>query len=108
MATLDVTRAETRWSVRFVNPPLNLVDPEMIVELQALVGELERDPDVTVVVFDSAVPDRFLGPYDLSRAADTPSTPGPTGLPPWLDLTVRLSRLPAVSIAVIRGASRGV
>jgi enoyl-CoA hydratase/carnithine racemase len=27
---------------------------------------------------------------------------------PWLDLTVRLSRLPAVSIAVIRGASRGV
>jgi enoyl-CoA hydratase/carnithine racemase len=29
-------------------------------------------------------------------------------MPPWLDLTVRLSRLPAVSIAVIRGASRGV
>jgi hypothetical protein len=59
-------------------------------------------------VFDSADADHFLGPHDMSRAAETPSIPGPTGLPPWLDLTVRLSRLPVVSIAVIRGASRGV
>jgi enoyl-CoA hydratase/carnithine racemase len=59
-------------------------------------------------VFDSANVDHFLGPYDMSRAADTPSVPGPTGLPPWLDLTVRMSRLPVVSIALIRGASRGV
>jgi enoyl-CoA hydratase/carnithine racemase len=29
-------------------------------------------------------------------------------MPPWLDLTVRLSRLPVVSIAAIRGAARGV
>jgi enoyl-CoA hydratase/carnithine racemase len=108
MPTLAVTRDRTRWRVSFDNPPANLVDPEMILELQALVGELEDDPDVTVVVFDSTDADHFLGPYDMSRAADTPSDPGPTGMPPWLDLTARLSRLPAVSIAVIRGASRGV
>jgi enoyl-CoA hydratase/carnithine racemase len=72
------------------------------------VDELEHDPQVTVVVFNSANADHFLCPYDMSRAADTPSTPGPTGMPPWLDLTVRLSRLPVVSIAVIRGAARGV
>jgi enoyl-CoA hydratase/carnithine racemase len=108
MPALAVTRTETRWNVTFANPPVNLVDPEMILELQALVDQLEHDPDVTVVVFDSADADHFLGPYDMSRAADTPSIPGPTGLPTWLDLTVRLSRLPVVSIAVIRGASRGV
>jgi enoyl-CoA hydratase/carnithine racemase len=108
MSALAVTREETRWEVTFANPPANLVDPEMILELQALVDQLEHDPDVTVVVFDSANADHFLGPYDMSRAADTPSDPGPTGMPPWLDLTVRLSRLPVVSIAVIRGASRGV
>jgi enoyl-CoA hydratase/carnithine racemase len=96
------------WTVTFDNPPGNLVDPEMILELQSLVGQLEDDADVMVVVFDSANDDHFLGPYDLSRAADTPSDAGPTGLPPWLDLTARLSRLPVVSIAVIRGASRGV
>ncbi len=33
--------------------------------------------------------------------------PGPTGMHPWLDLTVRLSRAPVVSIASIRGRARG-
>jgi enoyl-CoA hydratase/carnithine racemase len=105
---VSVTRAKTKWEVTLANPPRNLVDPEMILELQALVDELEDDPDVTVVVFASANRDHFLGPYDMARAADTPSAPGPTGMAPWLDLTARLSRLPVVSIAVIRGASRGV
>jgi enoyl-CoA hydratase/carnithine racemase len=109
MPALAVSSSQPElWTVTFDNPPVNLVDPEMILELQALVDRLERDPDVTVVVFDSANTDHFLGPYDMSRAADTPSAPGPTGMPPWIDLTVRLSRLPVVSIALIRGASRGV
>ncbi|RKQ92139.1 enoyl-CoA hydratase/carnithine racemase [Solirubrobacter pauli] len=108
MTALKVTRTHTRWDVDFDNAPGNLVDPNMILELQALVDELEHDPDVTVVVFGSADEAHYLGPYDLSKAADTPSDPGPTGLVPWLDLTVRLSRLPVVSIARIRGAARGV
>lgn len=108
MPALHVTRTQRRWTVTLANPPANLVDPELILALQALVDELEHDPDVTVVVFGSAYPEHFLGPYDMSRAADTPSDAGPTGLPPWLDLTVRLSRLPVVSVAVMRGASRGV
>jgi enoyl-CoA hydratase/carnithine racemase len=104
-----VTRSQPHLlTVTFDNPPANLVDPEMILELQALVEQLEQDPEATVVVFESANDDHFLGPYDISRAADTPSAPGPTEMPPWLDLTVRLSRLPILSIAVIRGASRGV
>jgi len=108
MPALTVTRSATRWNVTFANPPENRVDPEMILELQALVDELDHDTEVTVVVFASDDADHFLGPYDMSRAADTPDTPGPTGLPPWLDLTARLSRLPVVSIARIRGTSRGV
>jgi enoyl-CoA hydratase/carnithine racemase len=94
--------------VTFDNPPANLVDPPMILALQGLVADLETDPRVKVAVFSSAITGHFLGPYDMSQAGQTPSEPGPTGLPPWLDLTVRLSRLPVVSIAVIRGASRGV
>lgn len=109
MPALIVRRTQPElWHVTFDNPPVNLVDPEMILELQVLVDDLEADDEVTVVVFRSADADHFLGPYDMSRAADTPSSPGPTGLPPWLDLTARLSRLPVLSIAVLRGASRGV
>jgi enoyl-CoA hydratase/carnithine racemase len=32
---------------------------------------------------------------------------GPTGLRPWLDILVRLSKLPAVTISAIRGRARG-
>jgi enoyl-CoA hydratase/carnithine racemase len=32
---------------------------------------------------------------------------GPTGLPPWLDVMVRLTRAPVVSIALIRGRATG-
>ena len=33
--------------------------------------------------------------------------PGPTGLPPWPDFLVRLTRAPVVSIALIRGRATG-
>src|SRR3979409_52149 len=32
---------------------------------------------------------------------------GPTGLPPWPDFLVRLTRLPVASIALIRGRATG-
>ena len=69
MPALTVTRSPTRWNVTFANPPENRVDPEMILELQALVDELDHDTGVTVVVFASDDADHFLGPYDMSRAA---------------------------------------
>lgn len=95
------------WRVTFDQPPLNLVTPEIILELQALVGRMEADEDLRVVVFDSAHPDFFLARYDLARAAATPRQPGPTGFPTWTDLTVRLTAAPVISIASIRGRTRG-
>src|SRR5258707_10926989 len=66
------------------------------------------DPALKVVVFDSADPDFFIAHFDIPRAADTPREPGPSGLPPWTDLTVRLARAPVISIAAVRGRARGV
>ena len=63
--TITVERPEL-WRVMFDNPPVTKVDPEMILELQALVEQLENDGAVKVVIFDSGIPDHFLGPYDLS------------------------------------------
>jgi enoyl-CoA hydratase/carnithine racemase len=40
-----------RWNVTFDSPPVNKVDPEMILELQALVDQIALDPDVNDVVF---------------------------------------------------------
>jgi enoyl-CoA hydratase/carnithine racemase len=97
------------WIATFFNPPINLIDPDTIDELQSLVSSLEVDPDVKVVVFRSADPDFFLAHWDVladkQRVAAMP--PGPTGMHPWIDVLARLSRVPAATIAEIRGRARG-
>jgi enoyl-CoA hydratase/carnithine racemase len=99
-----------RWNVTFDHPPLNLIDPDTIRELETVVSELETDAEVRAVVFDSADPDYFLAHYDIARdPADTVSMPhaGPTGMHPWLDVLARLSSAPVVSIVKLRGRARG-
>src|SRR5271169_1030488 len=95
------------WRVSFSNPPINLQDPDTILELQELVGLFETDDALRVVVLESADPDFFINHYDISRAAETPVEPGPTGLPTFIDTTVRLATTPVVTIAKIRGRNRG-
>jgi len=95
------------WHVSFSNPPINLQDPDTILELQELVRLFETDDDLRVVVLESADPDFFINHYDVSRAAETPVEPGPTGLPTFIDTTVRLATTPVVTIAKIRGRNRG-
>jgi enoyl-CoA hydratase/carnithine racemase len=95
--------------VTFQHPPINTITATTVLELSELVGLIERDPDLNVVVFDSANPDYFLAHYDTEhdpgRTAALPV--GPTGMHAWLDVLVRLSRAPVVSIAAIRGRARG-
>jgi enoyl-CoA hydratase/carnithine racemase len=106
--TLD-RRSPAYWRVTFDHPPINTITAKTIVELSQLVDLIERDSQLNVVVFDSANPDFFLAHYDIEKdPAKTAALPsGPTGLPGWLDVTVRLSRAPVVSIASIRGRARG-
>jgi len=103
-------RSPAYWRVTIDHPPLNIFGPYMIPQLIEVVTALETDSDVKVVVFDSAVPEFFLTHYDfLAKIEDTTSLPpGPTGLQPLLDVLVRLSRVPVVSIASIRGRATGV
>jgi hypothetical protein len=98
------------WRATLDLPPLNIFGPDSIPQLEAIVGALERDPHVKVVVFDSAVEGFFLTHCDFLADLEesTSLPPGPTGLPPLPDMLVRLSRAPVVSIASIRGRATGV
>src|SRR6204780_724153 len=91
------------------NPPINVMGPEMVREFQEVMGALEADEHVRVVVFDSAVDDYFLNHSDfIAKLEDLTGMPaGPTGLPPWPDFLARLTRLPVASIALIRGRATG-
>lgn len=103
-------RTPAYWRVTFDNPPFNIFGPETIPQFEEVIAAIEHDPQLKVVVFDSAVPDFFLTHYDfvppLSDSTSLPS--GPTGLHPLPDMLVRLSRAPVVSIALIRGRATGV
>jgi len=94
-------RSPAYWRVTFDNPPINVMGPEMVREFQGIIDALEADQQVRVVVFDSAVDGYFLNHSDFTAKLEdlTSMPPGPTGLPPWPDFLVRLTRLPVASIA---------
>jgi enoyl-CoA hydratase/carnithine racemase len=97
------------WTATLIHPPINIFGAPMLAELHALVARLESDPQVRVIVFDSADPDFFIAHWDMSGEKPTgkPLPPGPTGMPPYIDILARLSRVPVATIASIRGRARG-
>jgi enoyl-CoA hydratase/carnithine racemase len=97
------------WRVILDNPPLNLMGPEFVLQFQKIINEIETDEKLRVVVFESAVDGFFLNHSDfLAKIEDLTSIPqGPTGLEAWPDILVRLTRVPVVSIAMIRGRATG-
>ena len=105
-----VRRSDSYWRVTFDLPPLNIFGPANIPQLEDIVSSMESDEAVKVVVFDSAVEGFFLTHYDfLAKLEDSTKYPaGPTGLQPLPDMFARISRAPAVSVALIRGRATGV
>ena len=103
-------RSPEYWRVTIDHPPLNIFGPEMLPQVGEIITAIETDAQVKVVVFDSAVEGFFLIHLDflakLNDLAHLP--PGPTGLHPWPEMMVRLSRAPVVSIASIRGRATGM
>src|SRR6202790_4286937 len=97
------------WRITFDNPPLNLMGPEFVLQFREILTAMETDEQLKVVVFDSAVEAYFLSHSDfLARLEDLTGIPaGPTGLPAWPDILVRLTHTPVVSIALIRGRATG-
>ena len=92
-----------RWTITFSNPPINMFLPETIDELGALMTDVEADPSVKVVVFQSANPDFFVAHLDVAKAAKRPDV-----LDLWRDFVLRLSSASVVSIAKVRGRTRGI
>ena len=93
----------SRWTITFNHPPINIFVPATIDELGALMTGIKTDPSVRVVVFQSANPDFFIAHLDVAEAAERPEV---LGL--WREFVLRLSSTPVVSIAKIRGRTRGI
>jgi enoyl-CoA hydratase/carnithine racemase len=95
--------------ITYSNPPANLLIPEAIYRLHEVVKELSEDEQVQIVLFSSSVNDYFFNHFDDTNADSaaflTNSFQAET--PIWADLVMRLTRAPFISIASIRGRTRG-
>lgn len=94
-------------TITFSNPPVNLIVGGTVTRLHELVVEFGDDPDIQVVVFKSGVPDFFFNHFDLAAAADFPVPEGKDAMPIWTDVVLRLTKAPYITIASIRGRTRG-
>jgi enoyl-CoA hydratase/carnithine racemase len=97
------------WRVTFDNGPVNLLDPDTIEQLAALIERIEASSDLTVVVFRSEKPGYFMAHWDFlaDNSRVLGMSAGPTGMHPYVDNFVRLSRLSAATICELRGRTRG-
>src|ERR1700730_12011976 len=109
-AQIRLTRSSSAyWRLTFDKPPLNVMGPQFVSEMREIITAVEADEEVKVLVFESAVDGFFLNHSDFyADMKDLTSMPqGPTGLEAWPDILVRMTHMPVVSIALIRGRATG-
>jgi enoyl-CoA hydratase/carnithine racemase len=93
------------------NKPVNLITEQMLGELFQLAGWLQGQPDIKVVVLDSADPDFFLAHFDVNDVVSISQDPSKVGKTPDINgfqaLTLTWQMLPQVTIAKVNGRCRG-
>src|ERR1700729_2264782 len=91
-------------------PPMNLIGPELVRDLVRLFGELESGQETRVVVLESADPEYFVPHVDLTKVAEYTAEAAKAGGVGDASLGMlwhKLSDLPVVTIAKLRGRARG-
>lgn len=94
------------------NPPMNLLNFELLEELGRFLTGAETDDEIKVIVFDSADPDFFIAHFDVSLLIDAaifPEEVPPRAKEPnsWKSLMIRYRSLPKVTIVKIEGIVGG-
>ena len=91
------------------NPPINLLDLELIGDLDRFGQAVEQAEDVRVVVFDSADPEFFIAHADvqLIKALPKEAPPKSEELSLYHAMVDRFRTMPKATIACIEGRTRG-
>lgn len=90
------------------HPPINLFDIALITEMDRVGRALEADPDVRVVVLESADPDFFIAHADVKLILGLPAATAPASEPSFFQQMVdRFRTMPKATIAKIEGVCRG-
>ncbi|GGY60120.1 enoyl-CoA hydratase/isomerase family protein [Streptomyces rochei] len=114
LPSLDLKRQDGVLWVSIDVPPVNLMTAQLMLDLDAVAASAEKDPDLHVIVVQSANPEFFLAHGDLSFVED-PATYAAlpvaeetlVGTGPMMRLHERWRRLPQTTIAKVAGLARG-
>jgi enoyl-CoA hydratase/carnithine racemase len=109
--TLNLRENGTVLEISILNPPINLMSAKMVEELFQLTGFLMQNPQIRVVVIDSANEDFFIAHFDLEDLASSASDPNKASRYPDVNVLQALGlawqNLPQVKIAKVDGRCRG-
>ena len=106
--TLSVSKNDGIVWVTFNNPPINLLNMDMIRDIDVLSRELEADQESRVVVFQSANPEFFIAHADVDLIRNLPAADArPVELNLYVAALERIRTLPIASIGKIAGIARG-
>ncbi|MET7324919.1 enoyl-CoA hydratase/isomerase family protein [Streptomyces sp. NPDC005549] len=114
LPSLNLKRQDGVLWVSIDVPPVNLITAQLMLDLDAVAASAENDPDLHVIVVQSANPEFFLAHGDLSFVED-PATYAAlpvaeetlVGTGPMMRLHERWRRLPQTTIAKVAGLTRG-
>jgi len=106
--TLNVRAESGVLFAEIAAPPMNLLGPELVRDLVALIRRAEADDTVQVLVFKSADPDYFISHVDVTRISEYRAEAAKLTGEASIALLFRyLSASPLASIAQIEGRVRG-
>ena len=97
-------------TVTIDNPPINLMNQALYIELLKLSSELKADPDLSVVVLKSADPDFFIAHFDVEAILGFPvegAAERDSELNPFHQMCERFRTMDKVVIAQIEGRVGG-
>ncbi|MFI9557381.1 enoyl-CoA hydratase/isomerase family protein [Nonomuraea endophytica] len=108
--TIDIRQDGNVLTAIFHAPPMNLIGPEVVRDLVALLHELSQPAAPRVVIFESADADFFFPHVDMTKVPEYTAEAAKAGGPGDASLGMlfrKVSRLPVVTIAKLRGRARG-
>jgi len=109
---LHISQAHGVASITIDNPPVNVLDVPLMVEIRRYLLSVRGDPAVRVIVFESADPEFFIAHVDMTlidepQAFDEVARDAPEGLNPFQAFGELLREQPQVTIVKLSGLARG-
>lgn len=108
--TLSLREDGNVLTVSINNPPVNLINGQMVKELFMLGGSMMQRKDIQVVVFDSAVEDFFFAHFDLEELANSDGSEAQSRYPDiniLQSVALNWQAIPQITIAKVNGRVRG-